>query len=187
MELFELVERMTRDRMYGGYFETFERDWSLAEDQRVSEADPDSHKSMNTHLHLLEAYSGLARISADPKVERTLREVIELYSRGGNVAPVLALDGTLIEPLGIPTLNVDEIDALVAFLEALTDERVLFRRAPFDHPQLFVPNGHVGDHLRSADENGDGRADDRLIEIPAVGRAGGPPLPGFLEGPFGPD
>jgi cytochrome c peroxidase len=118
---------------------------------------------------------------------RTLRDVIDLYSRGGNIAPIAELDGTPIEPLGVPSLNVDEIDALVAFLNALTDERVALRRAPFDHPQLFVPNGHVGDALRSADVDGDGRADDRLIEIPAVGRAGGPPLPGFLEGPFGPD
>jgi cytochrome c peroxidase len=118
---------------------------------------------------------------------RTLREAVELYSRGGNVFPIMALDGTPIEPLGVPLLNVDEVDALVAFLEALTDERVVFRRAPFDHPQLFVPNGHVGDALRSADEDGDGRADDRLVEIPAVGRTGGSPLPGFLQGPFGPD
>ena len=74
----------------------------------------------------------------------TLREAVELYSRGGNVAPILELDGTIIEPLGIPLLTSDEIDAIVAFLEALTDERVLYRRAPFDHPQLFVPNGHPG-------------------------------------------
>ena len=36
---------------------------------------------------------------------RTLREVVELYSRGGNVAPVVARDGTLIEPLGLPQLD----------------------------------------------------------------------------------
>ena len=117
---------------------------------------------------------------------RTLREVVELYSRGGNVAPIAQRDGTPIEPLGLPRLTADEIDALVAFLESLTDERVLYRRAPFDHPQLFVPNGHVSGPGGVVDANRDGLADDRLIEIPAVGAAGGPPLPGFLEGPFGP-
>ena len=76
---------------------------------------------------------------------RTLREAVELYSRGGNVHPVQAMDGTPIEPLGVPSLTTDEIDAIVAFLESLTDERVLYRRAPFDHPQLFVPNGHAGE------------------------------------------
>ncbi len=66
---------------------------------------------------------------------RTLREVVELYSRGGNVSPIQALDGTVIEPLGVPVLTPDEIDAIVAFLESLTDERVLYQRAPFDHPR----------------------------------------------------
>ena len=116
----------------------------------------------------------------------TLREVVELYSRGGNVAPVTALDGTPIEPLGVPGLTEEEIDALVAFLEALTDERVLYRRAPFDHPQLFVPNGHPGNSTYVLDTDGDGRADDLIVEIPAVGAAGSTPLPGFLEGIFGP-
>lgn len=116
----------------------------------------------------------------------TLREAVELYSRGGNVAPITAMDGTPIEPLGIPTLTEQEIDALVAFLEALTDERVLYRRAPFDHPQLFVPNGHPGSWTYVIDTNGDGLADDLMVEIPAVGAAGSAPLPGFLEGIFGP-
>jgi cytochrome c peroxidase len=118
---------------------------------------------------------------------RTLREVVELYSRGGNVFPVHELDGTVIEPLGVPSLTSDEIDALVAFLETLTDERVLYRRAPFDHPQIFVPNGHPGDSSSTIDADGDGLADDLMVEIPAVGAAGGAPLPGFLEGVFGPN
>jgi cytochrome c peroxidase len=115
----------------------------------------------------------------------TLRDVVELYSRGGNVAPIQALDGTIIEPLGVPALTSDEIDAIVAFLEALTDERVLYRRAPFDHPQIFVPNGHPGNSNSTIDADGDGLADDLMVEIPAVGAAGGNPLPGFLQGVFG--
>ena len=78
-----------------------------------------------------------------------------------------------------------EIDAIVAFLEALTDERVLYQRAPFDHPQLFVPNGHLGDTNSIIDADGDGLADDLMVEIRAVGAAGGDPLPGFLQGIFG--
>jgi len=117
----------------------------------------------------------------------TLRQAVEMYSRGGNVAPIHELDGTLIEPVGIPVLTSDEIDALVAFLQTLTDDRVLYRRAPFDHPQIFVPNGHPGDSSATKDANGDGLADDLLVEIPAVGAEGGAPLPGFLEAVFGPN
>ena len=115
----------------------------------------------------------------------TLREVVELYSRGGNVAPITELDGTPIEPLGLPLLTSDEIDAIVAFLQTLTDERVVYQRAPFDHPQLFVPNGHPGNSFWTIDANNDGLADDMMIEIPAVGAGGGDPLPGFLQGIFG--
>ena len=117
---------------------------------------------------------------------RTLREAVELYSRGGNVHPVQAMDGTPIEPLGVPSLSPEETDAIVAFLESLTDERVLYRRAPFDHPQLFVPNGHPGGSSAVTDSTGDGLADDRMVVIPAVGAEGGAPLPGFLEGVFSP-
>jgi cytochrome c peroxidase len=117
---------------------------------------------------------------------RTLREVVELYSRGGNVAPIQELDGTVIVPLGVPSLSCDEIDALVAFLETLTDDRVVSQRAPFDHPQLFVPNGHPGNSSSTTDADGNGLADDLMVEIPAVGAQGGAPLPGFLEGVFGP-
>jgi len=99
-----------------------------------------------------------------------------------------AADGTGIAPLyplGVPALTEDEINALIAFMEALTDEAVLYRKAPFDHPQLFVPNGHPGDQS-SVEDDGRGLATDILVEIPEVGANGGPPLPGFLdEGPFG--
>jgi hypothetical protein len=111
----------------------------------------------------------------------TLREAVEFYSRGGSVFPVLGADGTVIEPLGVPLLTTDEVDAIVAFLESLTDERVLYRRAPFDHPQIFVPNGHPGGARQTKDANEDGLADDKMLEIPEVGADGGPSLRGFLE------
>jgi cytochrome c peroxidase len=118
---------------------------------------------------------------------RTLREVLEFYSRGGNVAPILTRDGTVVEPLGLPGLSEDEIRALISFLKSLTDERVLYSRAPFDHPQLFIPNGHRGDETHVRDRRHDGIADDDVVELSAVGAAGGKALPGFLEGVFGPD
>lgn len=116
----------------------------------------------------------------------SLREAVAFYSRGGNVAPIKAMDGTPIEPLGIAVLTDPELDALVAFLKALTDERVLYRKAPFDHPQLFVPNGHWGTESLVIDLNWDGLADDKFLEIGAVGEDGGAPIPAFLQGPFAP-
>jgi cytochrome c peroxidase len=115
----------------------------------------------------------------------SLREAVLLYSRGGNVAPITQTDGTLIEPLGLPGLSSDEVDAIVAWLETLTDERVRIASAPFDHPQLFVPNGHRGNQ-NFVESGAFGFAKDEILEIPMTGAAGGPPLPGFLEGVFGP-
>jgi hypothetical protein len=114
----------------------------------------------------------------------TLREVVDLYSRGGNVAPIETLDHTPIEPLGVPMLAADETDAIIAFLESLTDKRVLYRRAPFDSPEIIVPNGHRGNSSVTYDDDHDGMADDETVTIPAVGAEGGNPLPGFLEGDF---
>jgi len=115
----------------------------------------------------------------------SLREAVMLYSRGGNVAPITQIDGTPIEPLGIANMSPDEVDAVVAWLESLTDERVRIASAPFDHPQLFVPNGHRVNERRG-ERGRHGFAEDDMVEIPMTGAAGGPPLPGFLEGIFGP-
>jgi cytochrome c peroxidase len=112
----------------------------------------------------------------------TLDGVVEFYSRGGDFAPLLAMDGTPIQPLSVPQMTSDEQAAVVAFLRTLTDDRVRFRRAPFDHPQLFVPNGQIYDEQRVvADPVRPGQAMDWTREIPAVGRLGGPPLPPFPQ------
>jgi hypothetical protein len=110
----------------------------------------------------------------------TLQEVIEFYSRGGDLAPLLTRDGSVIAPLHVLNLTPEEKADLLAFLLALTDERVRYQRAPFDHPQLFTPNGQVGDEIRVITD-GAGKALDVWWEIPAVGRHGGTPLPRFLE------
>ena len=115
----------------------------------------------------------------------SLREAVLFYSRGGNVSPITQQDGTPIEPLGIANMTPDEADAVVAWLESLTDERVHIAAAPFDHPQLFVPNGHPGNQ-HQVERGRQGFAKDEMVEIPMTGAAGGPPLPGFLEGVFGP-
>ncbi len=111
----------------------------------------------------------------------TLADVLAFYSRGGDVRPQHSADGSLaIAGLNVLNNTPEELAALEAWLRSLTDERVRDRRAPFDHPQLFVPDGHEGDGVAVVDD-GNGVAVDRLREIPAVGRDGGPPLPGFLE------
>ena len=79
LRLMEVIESTGHDAQHGGYFETYERDWSLALDQRLSDVDMDEQKSMNTHLHLLEAYATLLRLHEDSTVRLRLRELIEIF------------------------------------------------------------------------------------------------------------
>lgn len=100
----------------------------------------------------------------------TLDQVVEFYNRGGDFTQQNQDNvRDFMRPLHLTT---DEKAALVAFLKSLTDERVRFERAPFDHPQIFVPNGHPGDQSHVISD-GTGKARDALIEIPASGSRGG--------------
>jgi hypothetical protein len=112
----------------------------------------------------------------------TLESVVQFYSRGGDFAPLVGVDGTQIAPLSVTEMSAEEQAGVVAFLKALTDERVRNQSAPFDHPQLFVPHGQLNDPLIALqDPKRPMQALDRMREIPAVGRAGGAPLPNFLQ------
>ncbi len=81
IQIFQTIERVAYDKTHQGYFETYERDWSLARDQRLSEVDMDEKKSMNTHLHLLEAYATLLKSWNDDGLRQRLRELLENFQR----------------------------------------------------------------------------------------------------------
>jgi cytochrome c peroxidase len=72
----------------------------------------------------------------------TLEDVVDFYTRGGNfpAANQASLDPGIVE-LAVLQNNPARQASLVAFLKSLTDERVRNESAPFDHPEIFVPNG----------------------------------------------
>ncbi|MFO1475400.1 MAG: AGE family epimerase/isomerase [Verrucomicrobiota bacterium] len=78
--LFELIEKHAHDDRHGGYWEVRRRDWSEAgSEARLSDKDMNEPKSMNNHLHVLEAYTNLYRAWKEPRVEKRLRELIALF------------------------------------------------------------------------------------------------------------
>jgi mannobiose 2-epimerase len=71
-ELYELLEAKAYDKVNGGYFEAFTQGWTLLESPKLSKKDQDSPKTMNTHLHVLEAYSNLYLIWPHQKVKESI-------------------------------------------------------------------------------------------------------------------
>jgi uncharacterized protein (TIGR03437 family) len=114
--------------------------------------------------------------------QATLEQVIQFYNRGGDFPPN-ERNGPNVRPL---QLSSTEQADLVAFLKSLTDDRVRFERAPFDHPELCVSQGHpqaAGSGVRPGGNPAfPMSAADQWAGIPPVGRNGnGVPLQTFEE------
>jgi mannobiose 2-epimerase len=71
---FDLIQKYCSDTYFGGYFEMFERDWTLA--------GPGSHggdrKTLDVHMHLMEAFTTLYECSRKEVHRRKLLEDIEI-------------------------------------------------------------------------------------------------------------
>ena len=62
-----------------GYLEANTADWKETTDQRLSPKDLDVKKSMNTHLHILEAYTNLYRIHKVKEVEQKVEHLLRVF------------------------------------------------------------------------------------------------------------
>jgi cellobiose epimerase len=79
-ELFYLIEKYSFDQQQGGYFEAFSKDWTLLDDLRLSEKDRNDPKTMNTHLHVLEAYATLYKVWQDETLAQQVRNLLTIFS-----------------------------------------------------------------------------------------------------------
>ena len=76
--IYRLVEAHAYDAEHVGYEECFGRAWTPLDDVRLSEYDLNERRSMNTHLHLLEAYTTLYGVWPDARLATQLRTLVEL-------------------------------------------------------------------------------------------------------------
>lgn len=80
VSLFHLIERYALDRENGGYREAMAKDWSTrARDFITPAGKPEITKSMNTHLHIMEAYSNLYRVYPEPEVQDKVISLADIF------------------------------------------------------------------------------------------------------------
>ena len=83
VNLFQIVEKHFADRENGGYIEAVARDFSPLEDMSLSAHDINADKTMNSHLHILEAYANLYTVWPDESLKKAVVSLLDIL--GGKV------------------------------------------------------------------------------------------------------
>ena len=74
IQLFDLIQEKAADPTHGGYVEHFDRRF----DARGARDDEGGHKSLDVHMHLMEAFTTLYELTGDQRHRRALEGVIDL-------------------------------------------------------------------------------------------------------------
>lgn len=77
-QLFHMIEEKCTDDQ--GYLEAFTRDFKPESNEKLSENGVLAEKTMNTLLHVLEAYTELYRVSKDKEVEERLKWIMDTFA-----------------------------------------------------------------------------------------------------------
>ena len=80
IDLFRLVERHSYDPKCGGYFEVFDRGWTPMEDLSQNPIGAGEKKTMNTNLHILEAYTNLYRVWPDVVLRKRICGLLDVFA-----------------------------------------------------------------------------------------------------------
>ncbi|MNQ47451.1 Cellobiose 2-epimerase [compost metagenome] len=81
INLYLQIQRHSYDPVNKGYFEAFTRDWQPIEDLRLSDKDANEKKTMNTHLHIIEAYANLFKVWKDETLRKDSIELLETIEK----------------------------------------------------------------------------------------------------------
>lgn len=77
MKLFRLVEEKCTDSY--GYLEAFTKSWKLIDNEKLSENGLLADKTMNTLLHVLEAYTQLYQVTKNNEVKDKLIQILHIF------------------------------------------------------------------------------------------------------------
>jgi mannobiose 2-epimerase len=78
-KIYYLLEKHSYDKKYDGYIEAYNEEWDSLDDVRLSVKDRNAKKTMNTHLHVLEAYTNLYRIWPEKQLYSSLEKIINIF------------------------------------------------------------------------------------------------------------
>jgi mannobiose 2-epimerase len=130
-QLFEWIETYSYDPAHGGYFEAFGRAGEPLADQRLSDKDRHAPKTMNTHLHVLEAYANLYRCWPDARLAQRLRDLLDTFlthildAKTGHLRLFFAEDWTPVADLVSYGHDIEAAWLLREAAQALGDEALL--------------------------------------------------------------
>ena len=78
INLFRIVESRFKDEENGGYIEALTREFTPLEDMSLSAHDINAEKTMNSHLHLLEAYANLYQVWPDQNLRDAVNALLDI-------------------------------------------------------------------------------------------------------------
>ena len=114
--LYRLLLEKSYDNERTGYLEAFSREWQPITDIRLSAKDANEKKSMNTHLHVLEAYTALYSVWPDAGlrdqvktllynftghiIDQNTNHLVLFFDEDWNKKAAQFLTGTILKPPG---------------------------------------------------------------------------------------
>lgn len=79
IRFYEGLEKYSFDDIKNGYREAYTRNWQPIDDLRLSDKDSNEAKTMNTHLHIVEAYANLYSVWNDEKLKKQIINLLNLF------------------------------------------------------------------------------------------------------------
>lgn len=80
-DIYDKIEQHSFDKKKGGYLEAFTQDWKIMDDLRLSEKDDNEKKTMNTHLHIIEAYANLYTVWPDENLKEKVKHLLDIFEQ----------------------------------------------------------------------------------------------------------